>query len=151
MEIQFLSNTIDTIDLPIRFDIDRNLFLRVIDLKFSKIIDCNEAQQLRTNSFLPHYAELVYFRLDTDYGYSSLSYIWTTKCSATNTYFIAIVLVAVAVALVLVIIIVAIFYRCLSKRQPVRPIPMVIPDGKTYCETQIVMQIEHAGLLKTNL
>lgn len=151
MEIQFLSNTIETTDVPIRFDIDRNLFLRVLDLKFTKKIDCNEAEQLKQNSFLPYYAELIYFRLGTDDGYSSLSNIWRSKCSITNAYFTVIVLVAVVLALILVIVFVSIFYRCLSKRQPIRPVPMVIPDGKTYRETQIVMQIEHAGLLKTNL
>lgn len=151
MEIQFLSNTIETTDLPVRFDIDRNLFLRVLDLKFSKRIDCHEAEQLKHNSFLPHYAELVYFRLSADNEYSSLSNIWRTNCVVTNTYYIVIVSVGIAMALILVIVIVAIFYRCLSKSQPTRPIPMVIPDGKTYRETQILMQIEHAGLLKTNL
>lgn len=66
MEIQFLSNIIGATDSPIRFETDSNLYFRVLDLKFSKIIDCNEAEKLKQNSFLPPYAELVYFRLDTD-------------------------------------------------------------------------------------
>lgn len=150
LEIQFLSNTIDGTDSPIRLEIDSNLYLRVLDLKFSKIIDCTEAEQLRQNSFLPPYAELVYFRLSANDEYSSLSNIWTTKCSVTS-YIVAIASVVAVLALILVILIVVIFYRCLLKRPPARPIPMVIPDGKTYRETQIMMQIEHAGLLKTNL
>lgn len=150
MEIQFLSNLIGTTDTPIRFETDSNLYLRIFDLKFSKIIDCDEAERLRQNSFLPQYAELVYFRLGTDNEFSSLSNIWSAKCTVT-TYITVVVLIAVAVVLILIIIMVAIFYRFMMKRQPTRPIPMVIPDGKTYRETQIIMQIEHAGLLKTNL
>lgn len=151
MEIQFLSNVIGTTDSPIRFEMDSNLYLRILDLKFSQIIHCDEAERLKQNGFLPQYAELVYFRLNAgDNEYSSLSSIWSTKCTIT-TYFNVIALVAVVLVLILVIIIVAIFYRFLIKRQPTRPIPMVIPDGKTYRETQIMMQIEHHGLLKTNL
>lgn len=150
MEIQFLSNVIGITDSPIRFKTDGNLQFRVLDLKFSKIIDCNEAEKLRPNSFLPQYAEVVYFRFDTEDEYSSLSNIWSTKCTVT-TYMIAIVSTVVVLALILIILIVAIFYCCMLKRQPIRSIPMVIPDGKTYRETQIMMQIEHAGMLKTNL
>lgn len=150
MEIQFLSNIIGTTDLPIRFQTDSNLYLRILDLKFSKIIDCAEAERLKQNSFLPQYAELIYFKLGTDNEFSSLSSIWSTKCTVT-TYITMIVLAAVILVLILIIIMVAIFYRFLAKRPPARPITMVIPDGKTYRETQIIMQIEHAGLLKTNL
>lgn len=150
MEIQFLSNTIGSTDQPIRFETDRNLYLRILDLKFSKIINCNEVEKLKHNSFLPQYAELVYFKLDTDREYSSLSNIWSTKCTVTD-YIITIILLALIAALILVCLLVGIFYHYMQKRPPTRPIPMIIPDGKTYRETQIMMQIEHADLLKTNL
>lgn len=145
-----MSNTIDAVESPIRFETDGNLHLRILDLKFSKIIDCDVAEQLKHNAFLPRYAELVFFRLGVNDEYSSLSNIWSTKCT-TTTYTIVIVSIVLVLVLILVILLVAIFYRYMQKRQPKRPIPMVIPDGKTYRETQIMMQIEHAGLLKTDL
>lgn len=177
MEIQFLSNVIGTTDSPIRFETDSNVQLRILDLKFLQVINCDEAERLKQNAFLPQFAELVYFRYSSDNEFSSLSSIWTTKCTVT-TYIAVIALVAGVLVLILIIIIVALFYRFLAKRQPTQPIPMVIPginrnnqkvfstissnhkyfvtlvsisDGKTYRETQIMMQIEHAGLLKTNL
>lgn len=64
---------------------------------------------------------------------------------------IAILLIVGVLVLIFAILLVAIFYRYMLKHKPTRPIPMVIPDGKTYRETQIMMQIEHTGLLKTNL
>lgn len=150
-EIQFSSNMIGATDSPIRFQTDSNVYLRILDLKFSQVISCDEAERLKQNGFLPQYAELVYFRFGSGNNeYSSLSSIWSTKCVVTS-YITIIILLAVVLVLILVIIIVALFYRFLMKRQPTRPIPMVIPDGKTYRETQIMMQIEHAGLLKTNL
>lgn len=130
MEIQFLSNVIDKTDSPIRFETDSNVHLRILDLKFSQIIKCDEAERLKHSAFLPKYAEFVYFRRSGDSEYSSLSSIWTTKCTVT-TYITAIALVAAVLVLILIIIIVAIFYRFLGKRQPTRPIPMVIPGKKS--------------------
>lgn len=42
-------------------------------------------------------------------------------------------------------------YRVAARCHTTREIPVIMPEGKTYRETQIVMQIEHAGLLKTDL
>lgn len=69
-----------------------------------------------------------------------------------TSYIVAIVSSVAVLALIIIIVAVAIFYRFWMKHQPPqRPLNMVIPDGKTYRETQIIMQIENAGLLKTNL
>lgn len=154
-EIQFLSNMINSTDYPIRLEVDRELYLWIQDLKFSQIIDCEEAERLRQNSFLLPYADSVYFRFgdktDRNLEYSSLSNISSTKCTATS-YIVAIVSAVAVVALIVIIVVVAIFYRCLMKHAPPpRRLNMVVPDGKTYRETQIIMKVENAGLLKTNL
>lgn len=127
MEIQFLSNVVGTTAAPIRFETDSNVQLRILDLKFLQIVNCEEAERLKQNAFLPQYAELVNFRLGSgDNEYSSLSSIWRTECTVT-TYITIIALVAAILVLILIIIIVALFYRFLAKRQPTRPITMVIP------------------------
>lgn len=154
-DIQFSSNTIHSTDTPIRFEIDRKLHLRIHDLKFADFIDCVEADTLKQNPFLLPYADSVYFRFgkvtDINLEYRSLSNILMNECTVT-TYIVAIVSTIVVFALILIIAIVAVFYRFWLKRQPPpRQMNMVIPDGKTYRETQIVVQIENAGLLKTNL
>lgn len=151
MEIQFTSNEVFKTDFPIRFDHARDINFRILDLKFSYTIDCDKTDELRHNGFLQQYAETVYFKMGkpTD-GYSSLSNILSNKC-ATTSYLIAIILLAIVLVLILAIIGAAIFYRFWMKRKPDRQISMIIPDGKTYRETQIMIQIENAGLLKTNL
>lgn len=151
MEIQFTSNEIFKTDYPIRLDHARDMDIRILDLKFSNTIDCNKADELRHNSFLQQYAETVYFRVGkTTDGYSSLASVLSNKCAVT-TYLIAIILIAFVLVLILAFIGAAIFYRFWMKRKPNRQISMIIPDGKTYRETQIMIQIENAGLLKTNL
>ncbi|XP_055305292.1 uncharacterized protein LOC129569989 [Sitodiplosis mosellana] len=152
MEIQFTSNDIFKTDHPIRFDLARDINIRILNLKFSNIIDCDKAKELRNNGFLQQYAETIYFRIGTPTdGYSSLSSILSNRC-ANTTYLIAIISVAIVLLLILVIVGVAIFYRFWwMKRKPNQQISMIIPDGKTYRETQIMIQIENAGLLKTNL
>lgn len=153
-EIQFLSNEILSTDIPIRFDVARDFNFRIFDLKFSKMIDCDKAEELRHNGFLQQYAETIYFRFgeskDSDGGYSSLSTVLSNKC-ANATYLITVISVVIVSILIFAIIAAAVLYRCWNKRQPERQRNMIISDGKTYCETQIMIQIENAGLLKTNL
>lgn len=152
MEIQFSSNIIDSTDFPIRLDVARDFNFRVFDLKFSKTINCDTAEKLKHNSFLKKYVETIYFRIDgestnAEDGYSSLSTILSNKCEV-RTYWIAIISTVIVLTLILVIVAVAFFIRFSTKRQQTS---MTIPDGKTYRETQIMIQIEHSGLLKTDL
>lgn len=153
-EIQFLSNQIYATDFPIRFNVARDFNLRILDLKFSQPFHCDKSNELKHNAFLQKYSETVYFRIgkatDPDGGYSSLSTILSNKCTI-RTYLIALIWAGIGLIVILSIIATAVFYRFWMKRQPNRQISMVIPDGKTYRETQIMIQIENAGLLKTNL
>ncbi|XP_031628451.1 uncharacterized protein LOC116344164 [Contarinia nasturtii] len=151
-EIQFLANEIKATDFPIRLDVARDFNLRILDLKFSTPINCDKAKEFRRNAFLQKYTETVYFRIaeSTDDDYSSLSAIMSNRCTI-RTYFIALIWTGIVFIVILSIIATAFFYRFWMKRRPNRQISMVIPDGKTYCETQIMIQIENAGLLKTNL
>lgn len=152
MEILFASNVIDATDYPIRFDVSPDYYLRIQNLQFSKAIGCDKMDEFQHNGFLQQHADTVFFNTGTSSNteYNSLSIIMSQKCAET-TYLIAIVSTAVILTLILIIIAVAFFYRYWMKHQPKREVSMVIPDGKTYRETQIIFQIENAGLLKTNL
>lgn len=152
MEFQFISNSIHATDFPIRIKVDQTDFiLRIFDLKFTTPIDCSYTTQLEHNTFLRQYGDTIYFRLDkaTD-EFQSYSNILNNAC-ALSPATIAIIATSTVLALILIIAITAVFYRFLMKHQKKPNLTMVIPDGKTYRETQIVYQIEHAGLLKTNL
>lgn len=155
MEFHFLSNTIRTTDYPIRVIIDQSSFnLRLFDLKFLMPIDCSYMTQLEHNSFLQTYGDTIYFPFGSQAGaeteFQSFSSILNNLCVLSPAT-IAIIATSAVLVLILIIAVTAVFYRYLMKRQSNRPVNMVIPDGKTYRETQIVFQIENAGLLKTNL
>lgn len=151
-KIRFASNEIASTDYPIRIDVPSNIHLQITDLKFSKSVNCDNTSELRHNGFLQQYDDDIYFNMGeaTDLKYTSLSSILSSDC-VESTYLIAIISATVILILILSIVAVAIFYRFWMKRQPKPQLNMVIPDGKTYRETQIMIQIENAGLLKTNL
>lgn len=153
-EILLSSNKIHSTDIPIRLEIDPKLTLRIQDLKFPRLIDCDEVERLRQNNFLSPHSASVYFGIkkgsNDDIQYTSLSNAVSDIC-ANTTHLIAIISSIVIAVMILIVLSVALFYRFWEKQQLPRPLPMVIPDGKTYRETQIIMQIEHAGLMKTNL
>lgn len=151
MDIHFMSNIVNSTDFPIRFNVAPEFYLRITDLKFTNAINCNQADQFRHNHFLLQYANSVYFKMDRSSDkYTSLTNVLLNDCG-TNSYVIAIVSVVVIVILIIVIVAVAVFYRFWKKHEPQKPLNMIIPDGKTYRETQIVFQVENAGLLKTDL
>lgn len=151
MEIQFASNVIGATEYPIRIDVGPNFNLRIQNLKFSSAIGCEKMDEFKRNGFLQQYAETVYFNTggSSNVEYNTLSSIMSGKC-AEATYLIAIISASVMLTLIFVIVVVTFFYRYWLKHQP-KQISVIIPDGKTYRETQIMMQIENAGLLKTNL
>lgn len=138
-------------DHPIRFEVAPELDLRILDLKFCKPVDCAQIDALKRNGFLQSHADVIQFRTSpSSLEYKSLLTVFSNNCVETS-YFAAIIVVGVVLVLILVIVSVAVFYRFWAKRQPQRQLNMVNPDGKTYRETQIMIQIENAGLLKTNL
>lgn len=151
VEIQFASNIIAATEYPIRIDVGPAFNLCIQNLQFSTAIGCDKMDEFKHNGFLQQYAESVYFNTgkSSNVEYNSLSNIMSSKCVET-TYLIAIISATVIVTLILVMVVVTFFYRYWLKHQP-KQISVIIPDGKTYRETQIMMQIENAGLLKTNL
>lgn len=153
MEFLIRSNVIDATDFPIRFAVDQNDFiLRIINLKFTTPIDCYDAEKMAPNTFLREYGDTVYFRFgnSTDDPYLSMVTIWDNACTLSSTM-VAIISTAAVLTLTLIIAVTAVFYKFLMRRQRNRRLGLVVPDGKTYRETEIVFQIEHAGLLKSDL
>lgn len=151
MDIHFMSNIVNSTDFPIRFNVAPEFYLRITDLKFTNAINCKKADEFRHNHFLLQHANSVYFKMDRSSDkYTSLTNVLLNDCG-TNSYVVAIVSVVVIVILIIAIVAVAVFYRFWKKHKPQKPLSMIIPDGKTYRETQIVFQVESAGLLKTDL
>lgn len=80
----------------------------------------------------------------------AFSFLANRKCVADQTVlFVAAGVSVVVVALLAVLAV--LWWLCRRRRAAIERMTMVQPEPKTYRETQIVIQIENAGLLKTDL
>ncbi|GAB0089307.1 uncharacterized protein DMENIID0001_038260 [Sergentomyia squamirostris] len=127
--------------------------------EFIEPITCEQISRIQDNQFFREFSSETYFRIN-DYlidgqdlasreDYHSFAYIVDNFCLETS-YFWYIVLgvgLFILLLLVLLIIILCVWWR----RRKARQLEIIKPEGKTYRETQIVMQIENHGLLKTEL
>lgn len=155
MDFQFQSNTIQSTNFPIHIVTSSEFRMKIIDLHFSTPSECENATKLEHNQFLREFGDTVYFKIgkpsDSSAPYYSLSTILSKTCRTSSTTMIAIISTGALILLLLIVVSTAIFYRYWTRRQRKRELDVIQPDGKTYRETQIVVQVEHAGLLKTDL
>lgn len=82
--------------------------------------------------------------------YQTYSY-WANQICIQESYLLYIIIGVVVIFVVLIVVLVIIVYLYMRKRKAAQLMNVVQPEGRTYRETQIVMQIENAGLLKTDL
>lgn len=154
LEFQFIMNYIQYTDYPIQIYLSNEFNLKVSQLKFMIPMKCDELFNSRNNPFLREFSENIYFKIgqpfDIDLNYFTFSEILARECILTTTTFA--IISSVAILLLMLIIFVGIFaFRFLGQQRTARQMNVVMPEGKTYRETQIVMQIENAGLLKTDM
>lgn len=81
--------------------------------------------------------------------YEPLRQLIIEECQQTS-YMAYIVVGSLLLALILILLLLLIWWR-LAQRRKRRKLDVVQPEPRTYKETQIVYQIENAGLLKTDL
>lgn len=155
MEFEFASNLIQNIEHPIYFIISPDFKLNIKQLKFTLPMSCSSVLQLENNNFLRQFGDTVYFKLgsentDTELKYYSLIDILTKECILTPTI-IAGIVAAIILLLILIIVSGTFCYRYIEEQKKAKQLDIINPEGKTYRETQIVMQVENAGLLKTDM
>lgn len=152
MWFTFQSNTIQTLVLPFNLRIADVFRLRLFDLKVLNPISCDDALNLHSHPIFNEFSDTVYFRIENSSSeLYSLATILSRTCVNFSTVTIAIISITAIVILIFIIGMALFLYRMAVKQREKRQIPVVMPEGRTYRETQIVMQIEHAGLLKTDL
>lgn len=130
--------------------------VKISQLHFIHPISCRTVDAIKTDSFFTVHGESIYFRLDEgeDVGlateFQPFSVIMQSICIPKSylAYIVAGVGTLVLVLAVALIVVVVLFVR---KRRAAQQLRVIQPDGRTYRETQIVVQIENAGLLKTDL
>lgn len=158
----FADNRIDMFEHPFRLRIDTLSFtVSLSKLYVITPISCADLDKRlgANNQFLNRHGDAIYFRTDDAPNASdddiertavTYSFLANRKCVADQT----VLYIASGVTLVVVVLLVTlaiVWWTCRRRRKAIEQMTMVMPESKTYRETQIVIQIENAGLLKTDL
>lgn len=155
-DLNFLQNTIDTTDRPVSISFASEFNVKIKKLYFISPLLCTNLKYLKTYEFLLNNADNIYYKtydskIDKNIDeYRTFSYILNNECIS-ESYVMYAIIGGVSTIVVLIIIAIILFILYWRKRKAQQQLNVIQPEGRTYRETQIVMQIENAGLLKTDL
>uniref|UniRef100_A0A1L8EBN5 Uncharacterized protein n=2 Tax=Haematobia irritans TaxID=7368 RepID=A0A1L8EBN5_HAEIR len=163
LELRFSNNTVHfPYDVqPLEFN--NELTLNIKQLQYDNPYPCTDydtnLQPPRPRTeFFNHYQHNIFFRQQADTSsshrhskenFKALHEIVAGDCKRFS-YWIYII-IGIAILIVVIALIVAIAcWHVSKKRKAKRKMDIIQPEPRTYKETQIVYQIENAGLLKTD-
>ncbi|KAJ6639215.1 hypothetical protein Bhyg_11957 [Pseudolycoriella hygida] len=155
MEFAFISNTIDIPDVSFTLEFDSRFRMKITKIYFLNPISCAGAEVLSHSAFIIENGDSLLFKVDDSTvtedsnDYFAFTHIFSHLCIKAS--YLLYIIIGIVVLIVLAVIIAVIVTVLVLKKRRKRQLNVVMPEGKTYRETQIVMQIEHAGLLKTDL
>lgn len=132
------------------FSDEFDVSLRTIYVEQS--ITCDQMNSLKQSNLVISHPDEIYFGSSHEgRDFKSFQDIRRVQCAEDNFWFYLIIgAVSVSIFLVLVTLLVS-WYCVAQKKKKSLKQKMVMPEPRTYRETQIVMQIENHGLLKTDL
>lgn len=142
---EFNNNHIDFInpEQEVEFCPDMKLQLSKFYLRDPR--SCEAVGRLHESKFFNDNSNSVFMRIEEkDENFESISFL-NDRCR-TDTNWFMILLIILAVIVMLVILIPAIC--CYLRRQ--QKLDIVLPEPRTYRQTQIIMQVETHGLMKTD-
>lgn len=158
MRVQMTSNNVSTMETVSPLAISDQLQPRIDNLRYLNALTCEDVPRLMDTPFFSTHKNSILFRmedklLDTGYNqegeFFNLSHIANHDC-VSRSFFWYYVLIGGSVLLILLLILLillCVWYR----RRKAQRMNLIMPDGRTYRETTIVMQIENHNLLKTDL
>ena len=129
------------------FGSDMNL--QMSKLYFQDPQNCEGVNRIYETKFFNDHAHSVYLRMENeDENFNSISYL-SERCQ-NDSRWLMYLLIGLAVAAILVILFFVIFCCIRIKRRREKPFDIIMPEPRTYRQTQIIMQIENTGLIKTD-
>lgn len=150
VELQFNNNTVRFYNDPQALVFNDKIQLQVTHLQYENQFPCKELDKTQPKSpFFRAYSENIYFHTKSNNQSLTLSKIIDTDCKE-KSYLLYIILGILILILIVIAITVVVVMRIMKKRRK-RMLDVVLPEIRTYKETQIIYQIENAGLLKTDL
>lgn len=155
MQFEFTSNTVNIPDVTVTLVFSTAFRMKISRIHFINPVSCAGAEVLSHSEFIMEHADALYFKLDDatlaedSTVYHTFSHIFSHLCIKAS--YLMYIIIGVVVFLILAVIVAITVTVIVLKRRRARQLNVVMPEGKTYRETQIIMQIENAGLLKTDL
>ena len=109
---------------------------------------CDRINELHQKSFYNDHSNAIYVRITEELNeFNSMSHFRNSRCrNVTDWFWILMIILGVVVFLAILVP----FLLCIYFRRQKRRLDVVMPEPRTYRQTQIVMQIENHGLLKTD-
>lgn len=156
LELNFNSNFIEIVGQPFRVEFAPRFKIHISKLNFIEPITCYTVDSLKSSEFFQAHGDSIYFQLSDvsdnidNEKYNSFSALSQQICLL-KSYLLYIILGVLTLFLILVALLTLVIVLYIRKRRAAQLLRVVHPEGRTYRETQIVMQIENAGLLKTDL
>ncbi|XP_055587709.1 uncharacterized protein LOC129740124 [Uranotaenia lowii] len=149
----FHNNRIQRLDSETKstyFSDDFNVQLRGIYVQQS--IDCQQMLVLKQSNLLTQNQEEVFFGAISKSGeFNSFHDIRTRQCADDNFWLYLVIGATVASIVLALLALIIAFYCVAQKKKQRKKFDIVMPEPRTYRETQIIMQVENHGLLKTDL
>lgn len=150
VELQFNNNTVKFFNDPQALVFNNKIQLQVTHLQYQNQFPCKELDKTQPKSpFFRSYSENIYFHTKSNNQSLTLSKIIDVDCKE-KSYLLYIILAIISLILIVIIITTIVVMKIVKKRRK-RMLDVVLPEVRTYKETQIIYQIENAGLLKTDL
>jgi hypothetical protein len=144
------NNQIETISDTFNLQLSSDFDVKIVDLKITEYMLCYQVTDI-TNPALLENSNSIFLRVKDapmSGDYIDLASILSGICNDESyIFYIIVAAIVLLIILLLAIIGIGIFCYCRKKRK----LQIIQPEAKTYRETQIIMQIENHGLLKTDL
>lgn len=140
---EFNSNHIDFLnpEQDVLFCPDMKLQLSKLYLRDPR--NCESLSRIYESKFFNDNSNSIFMRLEEDFD--TIAYL-NDYCRA-ESHWLLFLMIGLVSLLLLIIISIAIFCYCRRKN---KPFDIVMPEPRTYRQTQIVMQVETCGLMKTD-
>jgi hypothetical protein len=148
-DLDFTHNKIDELKGGKMYFFTKDFALRMNNITLNREISCDELiTTVKESPMMAKYQEDIFFAHGED-EFKSVKDYRSDYCMEGNRTILIVSLTSAILGLMVVVALGTAWYIWYQKRK--RRLDIVMPEGKTYRETQIVMQIEHHGLLKTDL
>ena len=106
--------------------------------------DCHAVNRIHENKFFNDNSNTIFMRIENDDNFESISFL-NDRCREDSNWFL-ILMIIIGVLVLTLIILIAVF--CYLKNR--KKLDIIMPEPRTYRQTQIVMQVETHGLIKTD-